>query len=428
MNILYENLVSTGITGLDFLCGGGIPRGSVVLILCDSGTSQDASALLGILSLNLLERGESLLLITTDPPSQTYPQLYAPEVTREALRENRLFYIDLFSSSMGVAETADSNIEIVKRTNDLNHIMYVLKKFRDEKLRGIPYPGMKVTWVFNQFSTTIFSTGDPDRCLHFLWDVKSKVKLLNDMFFTSLNREMHERSIVATAEHIADTVIELKSVESSGFTKRFIAVIKNAGLPYVRVATPYTLKFRERKVLIGNDILSSFDSIKTTVHMDAEGNIRSQIIGEFGRITILPAIFLHEIVRKGMEENVIDKIASVLESAGYRIAYRTIRRLREAFPFTEDELFIRGLETASLAGWGLAEPDMRNAPSMIKVKVKNSIMVQPGKMYKTPICFNFKGIIRGLAEAVYEIPYTVEEVECAACGNEYCIFTAKQKI
>lgn len=424
---MHENLASTGIAGLDFLCGGGIPRGSIVLVLCDSGTSQDASALLGMLGLNLLERGETLLLITTDPPSQTYPQLYAPEITREALRENRLFYIDLFSSSMGVAETSESNIEIVTRANDLNHIMYVLKKFRNEKLKGIPFPGMKVTWVYNQFSTTIFSTGDPDRCLHFLWDIKSKVKLLNDLFFTSLNREMHERSVVAAAEHIADTVIELKSVEAKGLTKNFITVIKNAGLPYVRVATPYHLKFREREVLIGNDILSSFDSIKTTVTMDAEGNIRSQIIGEFGRITILPAIFLHEIVRKGIDENVIEQIGSALESAGYSIAHRTIRRLREAFPFTEDELFIRGLETASLAGWGLVEADMRNAPSMIKVRVKNSIMVQPGRIHKIPICFNFKGIIRGLAEAVYELPYTVEEVECAACGSENCIFTAKQK-
>ncbi len=424
---MYENLASTGIAGLDFLCGGGIPRGSVVLILCDSGTAQDASALLGMLSLNLLERGEAIILITTDPPSQTYPQLYAPEVTSAALRENRLFYIDLFSSYMGVAGTSESNIEIVARTNDLNHIMYVLKKFRDEKLKGIPFPGMKVTWIYNQFSTTIFSTGDPDRCLHFLWDIKSKVKLLNDLFFTSLNREMHERSVVATAEHIADTVIELRSSETKGITKSFITVIKNAGLQCVRIATPYSLKFREREVLIGNDILSSFDSIKTTVTMDSEGSIRSQIIGEFGRITILPAIFLHEIVRKGIEENVIEQIGSVLESAVYNIAHRTIRRLRDVFPFTENELFIRGLETASLAGWGLVEADMRNAPSIIKVIVKNSIMVQPGRIYKIPICFNFKGVIRGLAEAVYEIPYIVEEVECAACGSENCVFVAKQR-
>ncbi|MEM1657607.1 MAG: V4R domain-containing protein [Candidatus Jordarchaeales archaeon] len=424
---MHENLSSTGIAGLDFLCGGGIPRGSVVLILCDSGTSQDASALLGMLGLNLLERGETLILITTDPPSQTYPQLYAPEITGEAIKENRLFYIDLFSSSMGVSVPSNLNVEIVSKTNDLNHIMYVIRKFRNEKLKGIPYPEMKVTWIYNQFSTTIFSTGDPDKCLHFLWDIKSKIKLLNDLFFTSLNKEMHERSVVATAEHIADTVIELRSSEYKGIMKNFITVIKNAGLPCVRIATPYSLKFREREVLIGNDILSSFDSMKTTVLMDPEGNIRSQVIGEFGRITLLPAIFLHEIVRKGIESNIIEEIGSAIENASYLTAYRTIRRLKETFPFSEDELFIRGLETVSLAGWGLVEPDMRNAPSMIKVRVKNSIMVHPKRIYKIPVCFNFKGVIRGLLEATYEYPYVVEEVECAARGNENCIFIARRK-
>ncbi len=425
---VYENLVSTGVAGLDFLCGGGVPRGSLVLILCDSGTSQDASALLGMLGLNLLERGETLILITTDPPSQTYPQLYAPEVTREALRENRLFYVDLFSSSMGVAGTENSNVAVVAKTNDLNHIMYVLRRFRDEKLRGIPFPELKVTWIYNQFSTTIFSTEDPGKCLHFLWDIKSKVKLLNDLFFTSMNREMHESKVVATAEHIADTVIELKSVDAKGLSRRYITIVKNAGLPYVKIATPYTLRFREREVLIGNDILSSFDSIKTTVTMDAEGNVRSQIMGEFGRIAILPAVFLQEMVRRGEEEGVLDKIGKVLEDAGYRVAYRSIRRLRETFPFTEDELFIRGLETTGLAGWGLAEADMRNAPALIKVKVKNSVMARVGRLYKEPVCFNFKGVIRGLAEAIYEVPYFVEEVECVACGSQYCVFVAKQRI
>ncbi|MHA1711983.1 MAG: V4R domain-containing protein, partial [Candidatus Freyarchaeota archaeon] len=118
----------------------------------------------------------------------------------------------------------------------------------------------------------------------------------------------------------------------------------------------------------------------------------------------------------------------VLEDAGYRVAYRSIRRLRETFPFTEDELFIRGLETTGLAGWGLAEADMRNAPALIKVKVKNSVMARVGRLYKEPVCFNFKGVIRGLAEAIYEVPYFVEEVECVACGSQYCVFVAKQRI
>ncbi|MHA1604233.1 MAG: hypothetical protein ACTSWF_06260, partial [Candidatus Freyarchaeota archaeon] len=66
-----DQLATTGINELDRLLSGGIPRGSAVLILCEGQNAQDASALLGIICLNLLERGETAILLTTDPPNET---------------------------------------------------------------------------------------------------------------------------------------------------------------------------------------------------------------------------------------------------------------------------------------------------------------------------------------------------------------------
>ncbi len=421
---IEEQLSTTGIEELDRLLGGGIPRGSTALILCEGHNAQDASVLLGIICLNLLERGETVILLTTDPPNETYPQLYAPEVASNALKENRLFYIDLFSSSMGVQTSENSNIVVVEKPHDLNHVFYHTSMFRDEKLKGIPWPGLKVSWIYNQISTTIFTVGDPDKVLRFVWNLRSKIKTLRDVAYTVMNVDMHPQRVVETAKHIFDTVIELKTIETEGPAVKHLRVLKNAGLPCITDLMPYSVAIQKRRFQLGSEVASSFEELRKMFYMDKSGLLKLPFYDEIARFLVIPAAVILNILRKAGENNYLDQIKDSLEYAGYKHGRGLAKVFKGKFQLRKDKNFENCLKVISATGWGVTTFHLKDGSDEITVKVENPPFMSSLKKFNRPICFAQKGHFKGALEEAYDSNYDIEETKCVGLGDEHCEFVA----
>ncbi|MGQ9721901.1 MAG: V4R domain-containing protein [Candidatus Jordarchaeum sp.] len=421
---LEEQLTTTGIEELDRLLSGGIPRGSTALILCEGQNAQDASALLGIISLNVLERGETVILLTTDPPNETYPQLYAPDITSAALRENRLFYIDLFSSSMGVQTSEDSNIVVVEKPHDLNHVFYHTSMFRDEKLKEIPWPGLKVSWIYNQLSTTIFTVGDPDKVLRFIWNLRSKIKTLRDVAYTVMNMDMHEKRVVETAKHIFDTVFELKTVEKEGISIKQLRVIKNAGLPCITDPVPYSVEMRKRKFLVGSEIATSFEELKKMFYIDPSGQLRLPIYDQLARYLVLPVNIILNIIKKANDNNLLDATRSQLEFAGYKTAKALSHIFKEKYQISGNKNLEHCSRILYVFGWGKLSYQLEEDNDTIRVFIENSPIISSLRKLNKPICYTQIGFLKGTLEEAYASRYDVEEIRCVGLGDEHCEFLA----
>ncbi len=421
---LEEQLTTTGIDELDRLLSGGIPQGSTTLILCEGQNAQDASALLGIICLNILERQETVILLTTDPPNETYPQLYAPDVTSAALRENRLFYIDLFSSSMGVQTSEDSNIVVVEKPHDLNHVFYHTSMFRDEELKGIPWPGLKVSWIYNQLSTTIFTVGDPDKVLRFVWNLRSKIKTFRDIAYTVMNVDMHEKRVVETAKHIFDTVIELKTTEKDGTSLKELRVLKNAGLPCITDSVPYSVDIQKRRFLLGSELATSFEELKKMFYMDASGKLRVPIYDQFARYLVLPANIILNVIKKASEDNLLDSVKDQLEYAGYKTGKALARIFKERYQLIGDKNYENCAKIFSVFGWGSSSFTLEDDYDKIRVNVENPPFISSLRKINKPICYTQIGFLKGTLEEACGSPYEVEETMCVGLGHEYCEFLA----
>ncbi|MBS7250801.1 MAG: hypothetical protein KIH08_09485 [Candidatus Freyarchaeota archaeon] len=421
-------LASTGIAELDKLLGGGVPRGSTVLILCEGQNAQEASALLGIICLNILERGENVILLTTDPPNETFPQLYAPEIAASALRENRLFYIDLFSSSMGVQTSENSNIVVVEKPHDLNHVFYHVSMFRDDKLKGIPAPGMKVSWIYNQLSTTIFTVSDPDKVLRFIWNFRSKIKTLRDVAYTVMNVEMHPKQVVETAKHIFDTVIELRTTEKDGTSIKHLRVLKNAGLPCVTDLVTYSVDIQSRKFLLSSEIVTSFEEFRKMLTMDIPGILKLPLYDAYARFLVMPANQILNIIKKAGEDNLLEKVKDFLDYAGYENGRALAQIFKEKYKLQGDKIAESCLATGTIVGWGNISLKADGDKLKVIVRIKNSPFISSLRKLKQPICFIQRGFIRGVLDVAYGFHYYVEETKCLGLGDEECEFVATKRI
>lgn len=416
-------LTTTGIDELDRLLSGGIPRGSTALILCEGQNAQDASALLGIISLNLLERDENIILLSTDPPTETYPQLYAPNVTAKALRENRLFYIDLFSASMGVQTSEESNIVVVEKPHDLNHVFYHTSMFRDDKLKGIPAPGLKVSWIYHQLSTTIFTVGDSEKVLRFIWNLRSKIKTLRDVMYTVMNADMHPKTVVETAKHIFDTVIELKTIEKDGAQIKYLRVLKNTGLPCITDLVTYSVDVQNRNFRLASEMVTSFEELRKMFNMDTSGILKIPLYDELTRYLVMPANQILNIIKKSAENNHLNETKDAFEYAGYQNGKALAKIFKEKYKLQEKEIAEKCIIASTILGWGSISSNFEDKLE-IKIMIKNSPIISSLRTLNKPICFIQKGFIRGVVETAFDSHYQIEETKCVGMGDECCEFVA----
>ncbi len=240
-----NTLTTSGIIELDHLLGGGIKIGSSTLLLTDSSTYSDAKISLLPYCRDVLQKGDILIYISTNSPTiDEYNLLNSycdVELVSQRDNEGKLFFIDLFSRSAGYGSEIPSNAHvIVEKPHDVNFIYNSLYDLRYKILGG---KKSRARFIYNNLSTTITDTGNPDQAIKLMRRLLIQLKALGDLIHCILNEKMHDEKIIETTKHLFDNVIQFKSLEQKAKPKKFLQVTKSINIfKFVNDIVPYEVE------------------------------------------------------------------------------------------------------------------------------------------------------------------------------------------
>ena len=195
-----------GIPLLDQSLGGGIPRGSVLLVENEVGVGHDH--LLIRLLAEGLRQGEYGYILSTEHLYEHYKSLLIPHGIDEIVFETRrLVFIDAFSNPYGYSEMRgpssqpDANIiqDIGQPRQISDSIRRALLHVRGRAVRG----------VVDSLSTLLLVSEDLKPPLSFLQHKIATDKELGYTTLLTLHKDVHPPEIVRVIEHYADGVIDI---------------------------------------------------------------------------------------------------------------------------------------------------------------------------------------------------------------------------
>lgn len=227
-------MLKTGIRELDSLIGGGIPEGSTVLIIGDALSHYRLLA--ESIAHSSVSSGLTCLYATADRfPMEilTEMKFYGLDVSN---LPGRLLFLDFASSLLPEGfeeERRDLSLDsILPRTlEDLLELM-----IRERGSSGL------CTIVDNLASLILADEGkDPIKFLRLL---RSQTRALNAISIILLPKGVLEENIVEYAQHLANGIIEMYSVERGEVVENFIRVSKMEGTTPQQKAVRYTVTYR----------------------------------------------------------------------------------------------------------------------------------------------------------------------------------------
>jgi uncharacterized protein len=101
-------------------------------------------------------------------------------------------------------------------------------------------------------------------------------------------------------------------------------------------------------------------------------------------------------------------------------------KYRDHFGLNEMELIDFVLETGGEIGWGkfdLVKYD--KVYKFLDVKVSNSAFVTKDNITEFPVCHFIRGVLSGMASVLFSSEIISNENNCAAKGDNYCLFSIK---
>jgi KaiC/GvpD/RAD55 family RecA-like ATPase len=201
-----------GVPLLDQALGGGVPRGSVILIENEVGVGHD-HLLMRFLAEGL-RQGEYGYILSTEHLYEHYKSLLIPHGIDEIVFETRrLVFIDAFSNPYGYSDLrgpslqSESNIiqDISQPRQISDSIRRALLHVRSRAVRG----------VVDSLSTLILVSDDLKPPLSFL---QNKIATDKEMGYTSLltiHKDVHPPHVTNVVEHYVDGVIEISRLKDA---------------------------------------------------------------------------------------------------------------------------------------------------------------------------------------------------------------------
>ncbi len=219
------NTYKTGITPLDTQLSGGIPAGSVVLILEEPGAGAD------ILSYHFAvegaKNGESVFYLATDN-------------TEEEVKE----YINLY---FNLDEKTWENITLLSLISFMKREVKDARKFLKNTMYD-PLSGLKTILNHEIFNRIVINNLTYFLANYELSDVLSLIETLSDHVRRNksacmllMTKGMFEPSIETTIKHYSDGVIELTLREAESEVQRRLKVIKFKGILVPKAILRYEL-------------------------------------------------------------------------------------------------------------------------------------------------------------------------------------------
>jgi len=206
--LLRKNRCSSGINDLDLLLEGGYLRGGLTMIIGPTGMEKNAFALhftdAGIKS------NEIIVYITSDV---NYKELIKRAFSlnfdfKKAMNSNNLIFIDCSSSNTSLQNQDSINgVVSISGPSALNDLSLAIK----EVIQKNPQKNIRV--VFNSLSTLVLY--NPKTSItKFIGLVGDRIKKINASALFLVEDGMHEKTLLASLEHLMDEVYYIQGGDS----------------------------------------------------------------------------------------------------------------------------------------------------------------------------------------------------------------------
>ncbi|MHA1968167.1 MAG: RAD55 family ATPase [Candidatus Hodarchaeales archaeon] len=199
-----EDRAKFGIPLLDDALGGGVPRGSIILVEDEVGINTE-HVLIQFLSEGL-RTGEYGYILSTEHLFAHYSPLFVPySISEVTFETKRLVFLDAFSNPFGYSEGRPSaggeNIirDITQPRHVTDQIRRSLLHVRSQPIRG----------VLDSLTTILLVSDTLKPPMAFLQHKIATDKDMGIVSILTLHRDVHEEHIVKAVEHYCDGVIRM---------------------------------------------------------------------------------------------------------------------------------------------------------------------------------------------------------------------------
>jgi KaiC/GvpD/RAD55 family RecA-like ATPase len=199
-----NNIVATGIKGLDAVLGGGIPVGTCVLLLTPPLIESK------IFYMEYIYRG-----ILANEPGMIVSMDFSPETLKakameyawdfDAGEKNGLLrWVDGYSLNAKKEVKSTNTIRRIGGSIALSDLTIGISKIQQEYAAIKPY----YRYVFDSLST-LFIYNDPNTIYRFLRVIISKMRMSGGVGFLTLGEGIHDPSVEMTLRYMVDGTIHL---------------------------------------------------------------------------------------------------------------------------------------------------------------------------------------------------------------------------
>ncbi len=232
--------IATGVEGLDRLLRGGLPAGSLVLLLGPPGSGKSTLAR-QFLYTAASRYDESIVLSTGDPQALIREAMY--KFGWEQKYVERVKVIDCYSWKSGIKAAERSRESFKGKTTalDLRNLTEVSVAVTEffERLKTEDSP----CFVIDSF-TDFLLNNDSDAAIRWLSQIKGRLQGRNVTALVLLEDGVHQNNVVSTVEYLADGTIRAKFDEGG----RHIMVSR-------MVATPVQLGWSKFDIQKGIEVI-----------------------------------------------------------------------------------------------------------------------------------------------------------------------------
>ncbi len=215
--------VSTGVIGLDQMLRGGLPAGSMSLVL---GTPGSGKSTIGkqFLYEALIRKTPAMLLGTNESFDIARETMASFEWDTSLL--DLIIFVDCYSWRTGTAGT----VKFAGNPKNLTDMSLMVR----ELLKTVANPRSRL--VVDSFSDFLNHAG-PDQACKFLESLKARLAEKKVTSFVILEDGLHEPKVNAAVEYIADGTIKMRYEENG----RSLMVSRMLGTPATLKWIPFNL-------------------------------------------------------------------------------------------------------------------------------------------------------------------------------------------
>ncbi len=403
-------LITSGISELDTLLGGGFNRGASILFLTETGSMAEILALQ--ILYNRLSRGDFSIIIDLDIPTARIREWFNwfNWSYEEYEKKNHFLLIDGFTRMFGDIETSDKNIlreprDLVKVDSFLVRLVQQIETFKN-----------KVFSVFF-FSNIFLAKAETPKIINLIY----KNSLIISQYGAAIyvfDKGMLDTKTQSTLEHAFDFVIDFKVEEYEGRFQRYLRVKKSPLPRHLDEYAPYEIT--PEKIVVRTGIVEDFETFKNQLKMIKDGYIN--LLNT--RVVLQGADYLSWLFRGLINtfgyEKIYDLLYSLSKSRGSSFLFPFVKEfkpsdLKDAINYYVKFVILRGQGEFKLVDFDLKEESFKL------------------RIYDNPICSNLKdlgkpagaimaGVIAGAVGRYTGKEYECKEVKCLAKGDEYCEF------